>query len=73
MGSLSHRKNVRCLFQAVALLSPAQQEQLVIGVVGDGEQRKELEALSKNIACEKAFLDYCQWNMYQRLWSNMMC
>ena len=55
VGSLSHRKNVRCLFQAVALLSPAQQEQLVIGVVGDGEQRKELEALSKNIACEKAF------------------
>lgn len=55
VGSLSHRKNVRCLFQAVALLSPAQQEQLVIGVVGDGEQRKELEALSKNIACETAF------------------
>ena len=46
VGSLTHRKNVRCLLKAAMLLNKDEQEQIEIGIVGDGEQRQELEGMS---------------------------
>ena len=55
VGSLSHRKNVQCLLKACMLLSREEQEQLEIGIVGDGEQRHQLENMAKAIACKTKF------------------
>lgn len=47
VGSLSHRKNVQCLLKAAMLLSEEEQEQLEIGIVGDGDEREKLEFLTE--------------------------
>ena len=57
VGSLSHRKNVQLLFKAIAKLSLKEQQQLKLGLVGDGECMAELRALlqSEKIWAEVVF------------------
>lgn len=57
VGSLSHRKNVQLLFKAIAKLSLKEQQQLKLGLVGDGECMTELRALlqSEKILAEVVF------------------
>lgn len=45
VGSLSHRKNVLELLQAVKLLPKDKQREIEVGLVGDGEKRSELESI----------------------------
>jgi glycosyltransferase involved in cell wall biosynthesis len=46
VGNLSHRKNVECLLKANLLLNKEEQNNIEIGIVGDGEQRPRLEQLA---------------------------
>ena len=48
VGALSKRKNVRCLLKAAMLLNHDEQEQIEVGIVGDGEQRQELEQMARH-------------------------
>lgn len=45
VGSLSHRKNVSELLQAVKLMPNEKQREIEIGLVGDGDKRTELESI----------------------------
>lgn len=45
VGALSHRKNVSELLLAIGNLPCDCQEKIKVGVVGDGEKRKELESI----------------------------
>ena len=55
VGSLSHRKNVGCLLKAAKLLSKEEQEQLEIGIVGDGDEREALERLADGLVTPVRF------------------
>ena len=48
-GSLSARKNVRCLLEACKQLPKEYQEKIEIGLIGDGEKKLELELLAKDL------------------------
>ena len=55
VGSLSHRKNVQCLLKAVSLLRKEEQDQMEIGLVGDGDERGALERLADGLATSVRF------------------
>lgn len=55
VGSLSERKNVKVLIEAMKGLHHVQ-----LNIVGDGEKRRELEALSKEYAVNADFLGTMQ-------------
>lgn len=46
VGSLSYRKNVQLIFKALSLLNESEQQEIELGIIGDGEARKELEQMA---------------------------
>lgn len=55
VGSLSHRKNVQCLLKAAMLLCKEEQNQMEIGIVGDGDERKALEHFADKLVTPVRF------------------
>jgi glycosyltransferase involved in cell wall biosynthesis len=51
IGRLKHRKGVDVLLQALALLPPREAVELVI--IGDGEERSDLEALTRQLGLDQ--------------------
>ena len=52
VGSLSPRKNVRCLLRAVGLLGDEEQKRLKIGIVGNGEEYAMLAQQARKLKSE---------------------
>lgn len=48
VGSLSHRKNVSVLLSAISRLSVNEQQNIEVGIIGDGEQKQMLVDMTKN-------------------------
>lgn len=46
VGSLTHRKNVQLIFKALNLLNVSEQHEIELGIIGDGETKKELELMA---------------------------
>lgn len=55
VGSLSHRKNVKCLIKAAMMLGENELRQMEIGIVGDGDEREALERMSEGLTINVRF------------------
>lgn len=49
VGALTRRKNVQLIFNALNQLNISEQNEIELGIIGDGETKKELEYMSKSI------------------------
>lgn len=55
VGSLSHRKNVQLLFNAINLLNEEEQEKIEVGIIGEGEEKPNLLKLSRDRKYKTSF------------------
>ncbi len=66
VGKLLHRKGLQFLLKACAILKQQGYQNYTLLIVGDGEQREELEAYSQNQGLTD-FVNWVGWGNYDKL------